>query len=43
MDRIKVLPVTAALKGQLIVGKGYAMGLYGVEATPLNVSALRKL
>ena len=43
MDRIRALPVTTATKGKLIVGKGYAMGLYGVEATPLNASALRKL
>jgi hypothetical protein len=43
MDRIKALPAPADTKSRLIVGKGYAMGLYGVEATPLNVSALRRL
>ena len=43
MDRIRALPVNTATKGKLIVGKGYAMGLYGVEATPLNISALRRL
>ena len=43
MDRIRAVPASTATKGKLIVVKGYAMGLYGVEATPLNVSALRKL
>ncbi|WP_353239581.1 hypothetical protein, partial [Limnohabitans sp.] len=43
MDRIKALPVPVERKGQLVVGKGYAMGLYGIEATPINVSALRRL
>ena len=42
MDRIKMLPVPADIKSRLIVGKGYAMGLHGIEATLLDVCALRR-
>ena len=43
MERIKMLPVHGPRRCTLAVGKGYAMGLYGVDATPLNCSSLRRL
>ena len=43
LDRIRSLPIPAAKKATLIRGKAYAMGLYGVEGTPLNVSQGRML
>jgi hypothetical protein len=38
LDKIKLLPVRHKAKLTLVRGKAYAMGLYGVEATPLNVA-----
>ncbi|MFM7980446.1 MAG: hypothetical protein ACKPKO_14120, partial [Candidatus Fonsibacter sp.] len=38
MDKIKLLPLRHKAKTTLVRGKAYAMGLYGVEATPLNVA-----
>ena len=43
MGRIKGLPIPATQRSRLVIGKGYAMGLYGVEATPISCSSLRKL
>ena len=43
LDRIRSLPIPAAKKATLIRGRAYAMGLYGVEGTPLNVSQGRML
>jgi hypothetical protein len=38
LDKIRLLPVRHKAKITLVRGKAYAMGLYGVEATPLNVA-----
>ena len=43
LDKIRGLPIPATKKATLIKGKAYAMGLYGVEGTPLNVSQSRML
>ena len=39
----KTLPIPGAQRAKLVAGKGYAMGLYGVEATPLNCNDFRRL